>query len=331
MNSIIHRRGGIIAFIAILSSILFLLACGSQAPEASPGSKAPESKSPESKSVEARPTDSGAVEAAQSNASIPSDAPSPINLPGDLAAARGSGLPGSFPGRVAAAEDTRTGIAVTGNGKASAAPDLAVLSMGVEAFAGSVAEARDQAADAMDQVVKVLLTSGIAEKDIQTRHFNISPRYTSREIDRCLGPNGTNCFKDREQVIIGYRVTNQLSVQVRDLDAVGSLIDGVTAAGGDLIRFQGVSFSIEDTKVLEIEARAAAADDLMAKARQIADLTGVALGKPVFIAEVSRSAPKPLAMADRAFLAAPAAAVETPILTGEQDVVITLQALFAIQ
>ena len=99
-----------------------------------------------------------------------------------------------------------------------------------------------------------------------------------------------------------------------------------------MIRFQGVSFSIEDTKALEIEARAAAAAaDLMAKAQQIADLTRVALGKPVFIAEVSRSSPKPLAMADRAFVGAPAAAVVTPILTGELDVVITLQALFAIQ
>ena len=323
MKSIISRRGGIIYLIAILSSILFLVACGSQAPEASP-----ESQAPESKAAEARPTDSGVVEAAQSNANMPSN---PTSQTSDVAPAHGSGLLASFPGRVAAAGDAKTGIGVTGIGKARAAPDLAVLSLGVEAFAGSVAEARDRAAGAMDQVVKVLLASGIAEKDIQTRHFNISPMYTSRELNRCLGPNQTNCFKDREQVIIGYRVTNQLSVQVRDLDAVGSLIEGVTAAGGDLTRLQGVSFSIEDTKALEIEARAAAAADLMAKAQQIADLTGVALGKPVFIAEVSRSAPKPLAMADRAFLGAPAAAVETPILTGELDVVITLQALFAIQ
>ncbi len=227
--------------------------------------------------------------------------------------------------------DAQTGISVTGSGKASAAPDLAVLSLGVEAFAGSVADARDRAAGAMDQVVNVLLASGIAEKDIQTRHFNISPRYTSREVNRCLGPNQTNCFKDREQVIIGYRVTNQLSVQVRDLDAVGSLIDGVTAVGGDLTRFQGVNFSIEDTQALEIKARAAAAADLMAKATQIANLTGVILGKPVFIAEVGRSAPKTLAMASALRLDGMAAAVETPILTGELDVVITLQARYAIQ
>lgn len=324
MKSIFNRRGGIVTSIAILSSILFLVACVSQAPEAAPKREA----------VEARPTDSQGVEAARRNPDITSNPTSQTNQPGDVAPARGSSLlPGSFAGSstgsVAASGDAQTGISVTGSGKASAAPDLAVLSLGVEAFAGSVTEARDRAAGAMDQVVKFLLTSGTAEKDIQTRHFNISPRYTSREITRCLGPDNTDCFKDRERVIIGYQVTNQLSVKVRDLDAVGSLIDGVTAAGGDLIRFQGVNFSIEDTQALEVEARAAAVADLMAKANQIADLTGVVLGKPVFITEVGHSAPKTLAMTDRAFLGMEAA-VETPILTGELDVVITLQARYAI-
>ena len=319
MKSIFNRRGGVIAIIAVLSSILFLMACVSQVPE----------PSPERDVVEARPTDSAVVEAAQSKPSIPNNA---AGLSPDVAPARGSsGIAGSLAGSVAMAGDAQTGISVTGSGKASAAPDLAVLNFGVEAFAGSVAEARDQAAGAMDQVVKLLLANRIAEKDIQTRHFNISPRYTSREITRCLGANQTDCFKDREQVIIGYRVTNQLSVEVRDLDTVGSLIDQITAVGGDLTRFQGVNFSIEDTQALEKEARAAAAADLMAKANQIADLTGVALGKPVFITEVGRSVPKTLAVASRAFDSGLAAAVETPILAGELDVVITLQARYAIQ
>ena len=321
MNSIINRRGGIVTLIGILSSILFLVACASQSPQAAP----------ESDALKARPNGSGVVEASPSSSSIPSN---PNTRSGDAAARASSGLPrsftGSLTGSVAMAGDAQTGISVTGSGKASAAPDLAVLSLGVEAFAASVAEARDQAATAMDQVVKVLLSRGIAEKDIQTRHFNISPRYTSRDVNRCLGPDNTDCFRDREQVIIGYRVSNQLSVQVRDLDAVGSLIDGVTAVSGDLIRFRGVNFSIEDTKALEIEARAAAVADLMAKAKQIAGLAGVALGKPVFIAEISRSAPKTMAMASRDFMAMEAV-VETPILTGELDVVVTLQARYAIQ
>ena len=318
MKDIINHRTGVLTLIVFLSGILFLVACVSQTPV----------PSPESEAVEARPTDSGLVEAAPGSPSSPTGQ---ANQPGDLAPAQGnSGFPDSFLGSVAVAGDAQTGISVTGSGKASAPPDLAVLNVWVEAFAGSVAEARDQAAGAMDQVVNLLISSGIEEKDIQTRHFNISPRYTSREITRCLGTDPTDCFKDRERVIIGYQVTNQLSVQVRDLASVGSLIDRVTAGGGDLIRFLGVNFSIEDTNALEIEAREAAAADLKAKATQIANLTGVALGKPVFIAEVSSSAPKALALADRAFLGLEAA-VETPILAGQLDVVITLQARYAIQ
>ena len=316
MKSVFNRRGGIIASITILSSILFLVACVSQAPETAP-------------SVEGGPQSSEGVQASPSNPSILNNQ---TEQPGDVAPVTSSrGIPGSSSGKFAAAEDTRTGISVTGSGKASGTPDLAVLNLGVEAFDSSVAQARNQAAVAMDQVVILLLDSGIAEKDIQTRHFNISPRYTSRKITRCLGPNQTDCFQDREQVITGYQVTNRLSVKVRDLDSVGSVIDRVTAAGGDLMRFQGVSFSIEDTKALEIEAREAAAADLMAKATQIANLTGVALGKPVFISEVSRSAPKFLAIAAAPRFDGMQAAVETPILTGELDVVITLQALYAIQ
>ena len=321
MKNIFSRRWGIITSIAILSSILFLVACVSQAPEPSLQAQAPERQTAEG------------VHASPSNPSISNNQTDPA---GDVAPATSSrGLPGSssgrFPDNVAMAEDTRTGISVTGNGKASGAPDLAVLSLGVETFAGSVAQARDQAAGAMDQVVQLLLASGIAEKDIQTRNFNISPRYTTREITRCLGANQTDCFKDRERVLIGYQVTNQLSVKLRALDSVGSLIDDITAAGGDLMRFQGVSFSIEDTQALEIGAREAAAADLMAKATQIANLTGVALGKPVFITEVSHSAPKALPLAMRDSMMGLQAAVETPILTGELDVVITLQALYAIQ
>ena len=129
--------------------------------------------------MEARPTDSGIVEAA------PSSPTNPTNQISDLALAPSNGgFASSFLGNVALMGDAETGISVTGSGKASAAPDLAVLRLGVEAFAGSVAEARDQAAGSMDQVVILLLASGIAEKDIQTRHFNISHRYTSWEITR---------------------------------------------------------------------------------------------------------------------------------------------------
>ena len=95
-----------------------------------------------------------------------------------------------------------TGIWVSGSGKASGEPDLGVISLGVEALADSAAEARGQAAGAIDRIISVLKNNDIEDRDIQTSHFNISPRYDTR---------------GRQRILMGYQVTNTLTVKVRDL------------------------------------------------------------------------------------------------------------------
>lgn len=272
-------------------------------------------------------------------------------------------------GSSGASTNTTSGIWVTGRGEATAEPDLGILNLGVEAFASTVAVARSEAASAMGQVIEILKTSGIADRDIQTRSFNINARYTSREITRCEsserselpppeGPSqdpstvrgeetessesevvvlevpvvrqgpGEECFVEREQVILGYNVTNQLSVKVRELASIGPIIDNVTEAGGDLIRFQGVNFTIEDTKDLQDQARVAAVQDLMAKAGQIADLAGVELGNLVFITDTS--GPMVSRIVRQARVEFAAAGAPTPIQVGELNVTVSLQAAFNI-
>tara|TARA_B100000315_G_scaffold157263_1_gene145869 strand:- start:103 stop:567 length:465 start_codon:yes stop_codon:yes gene_type:complete len=141
---------------------------------------------------------------------------------------------------------------------------------------------------------------------------------------------GEECVVEWERVILGYDVTNQLSVKVRDLDSVGSVIDEATEAGGDLIRFQGVSFSIEDTKPLRAQARAAAVEDLMAKAGVVASLAGVELGDLVYITETGGPiAVTSMVAMERAAFADGAAA--TPIQAGELQVVVNVQGAFNIQ
>ena len=280
-------------------------------------------------------------------------------------------------GSLGTSTNTSSGIWVSGRGEATAEPDLGILNLGVEAFASTVAEARSDAAFAMGQVIDVLKTNGIADRDIQTRFFNINPRYTSREVTRCESsevleapaPEGQSrslgapvppipptvrveeiessssgvvvlevpavregpreeCIVERERVILGYEVTNQLSVKVRELASIGETIDNVTEAGGDSIRFQGVSFTIEDTKDLQDQARVAAVQDLMAKAGRMADLAGVDLGNLVFITDTSGpivSTTVAQARMEFAALAAP-----TPIQVGELNVTVSLQAAFNI-
>ncbi len=191
-----------------------------------------------------------------------------------------------------------------------------MLSAGVEAMASSVEQARGQAAGAMDGVIATLKARGIQDRDIQTRHFNISPEYTYNELKR-------------QRELVGYRVTNQVSVKIRDMDSVGIVIDEVAEAAGDLVRIQGIRFTVEDTKVLESQARIEAVQDLMSKARQFAELTGVQLGNPTFLSEGGGAVPRVQNLAVRA-LAEAAPAPPTSISGGELTVTITVQGAFSI-
>ena len=213
----------------------------------------------------------------------------------------------------------QVGIWVTGRGTVTANPDLVVLRAGVEARATTVQVARTQAAEAMDLMRQALDARGIATSDVQTQSFNISPEYVWND-------------REKRQELVGFRVTNNISVKVRDIGNVGVIIDEVAEAGGDLARIQGISFTVEDTKALESQAREKAVQDLTAKAQQFADLTNVVLGKLVFLSESGGFIPRATTQAFRAFAeAAPAPLVGTPISGGELEVTIVVQGVFAIE
>ena len=234
-----------------------------------------------------------------------------------------------------------SGIWVSGNGKASGAPDVAIISLGVESVEETAAAARTNAADAMNGVIDVLTESGIAESDIQTRYFNISPRYQSVEVQRCDEPEDSSteseqdptseksCYNFWESRLTGYAVSNQASVKVKNLNNVGSIIDKASEAAGNLVRINGISFSIEDPQSLQDEARENAVADMKRKAEMLADLSGVQLGRLVYITEgASYSPPQPLyARAEGAFADSSA---NTSISPGELDISTSVQGVFLI-
>jgi hypothetical protein len=206
-----------------------------------------------------------------------------------------------------------SGISVSGQGVAAAAPDIASLSLGVSTLADTARQARDDAAAGMTDLIASLTDNGIAEDDYHTSRFSIDP-----EVD--YRPNG-------EQVLRGYRVTSVLSVTVRDLDRVGEVIDDAVDAVGDPIRVQGVTFSIESPAALQSEARAQAMADAKAKAEELAKLAGVGLGRPIAISESSGGGQPPVF-----FSAAEAAMdIETPITPGQLEITVTVQVTYAIQ
>jgi len=213
-------------------------------------------------------------------------------------------------------DSQQAGIWVTGQGKTMAAPDIAILRVGIEAQEATVAEAQVEAVEAMDGVMKVLTDSGVAEKDVQTQYFNI------RQVTRWDDVKSEN-------IVIGYRVTNMVSAKIRDIDKAGTIIDAVATAGGDLTRIDSVDFSIDDPRGYYDEARQEAVADARARAEQLADLAGVSLGQPTYISEGAQSSP-PIYRGGGIYYDEAMAMPETSISPGELEVSLTIQVCYAI-
>ncbi|NOY55345.1 MAG: SIMPL domain-containing protein [Actinobacteria bacterium] len=209
-----------------------------------------------------------------------------------------------------ASAGTPQGINVTGQGKVSGTPDTLTIDLGVSVRGDSVTEAVQEAATLADRLIAALEKGGVAEKDIQTVNYSISPEYDYRNDTRKL---------------LGYRVTNTISAKIRDIAAAGTVIDAATAAGGDAVQVSGVRFSLEDNGSLLEAARKRAWEDARAKAEQLAALSGVTLGSPTSISETLTTPPAPVFRASSDLEAA-----STPIQPGSQTVTVTLSVEFSI-
>ena len=174
-------------------------------------------------------------------------------------------------------------IWVAGSGSVAVEPDLAMLDLSVEVTLPTVAEGRDEASRTVNAVMAALTAAGVEDRDVQTRRFDISPRYEYREVE-------TNGVRSGQEVLVGYRVSNRLSVKVRNMDTVGQVIDDVIEAGGDAIRFRNLQFTVEDTSPLMEQLREDAVTDAKTKAQHYAHLAGLVLGDVVYMAEPNVSA-----------------------------------------
>jgi len=231
-----------------------------------------------------------------------------------LVGAVGCYIQGGGPQVISVPAQQNTGIWVTGQGETTAVPDVAILSLGVEAQGDTVAEAQSQAAVAMDKVMQALQDNGIDKKDIQTQQYSIYPI--------------TQWVEDeKKEEIIGYRVTNIVVAKIRKVDKAGAVVDAVAKAGGDYIRIRGISFTVDDPTPYYEEARTKAVKDAENKAKQFANLTGVKLGKPTYISEGAVYLPS----VNKAYEgAALLPATETPISPGELKITTNVQIVYAI-
>lgn len=221
------------------------------------------------------------------------------------------------------------GIKATGVGVVEGRSDIAIISLGVETFAVTVSAARREAATAMDSMITVLLAAGVDNEDIETRYFNIQPEYTYGQVTSTL-ENGQK-FTRSERTLTGYRVTNTLSVTIRDLNSTGTIVDTVAEAGGNATRLNNISFTVDGSSALEAQARELALKDAVAKADLYASITGVERGKLVTIVESSGANYPPVARAESLGKAFDSSSPATQIFAGDFQVRVTVQAVFSIK
>jgi hypothetical protein len=206
----------------------------------------------------------------------------------------------------AADDSPRRTVNVAGTGQISAQPDVAVVTLGVQTEAEEAATALTENSQQMQALVDVLKDAGLAAEDIQTQVVRLYPRYEEKPGD------------ESQRELVGYTATNVVEVRLRDLEAVGSILDGAAQAGGN--RIEGIRFEVSDPATYLDQAREAAWNDARHKAEQLADLAGAELGEVLTISESGRG-PQPIV--ERPMAVEAAAAV--PIEPGSQTIEVDLQ------
>lgn len=181
-----------------------------------------------------------------------------------------------------------------GVGKASAPPDVARTSIGVEVRATDVQQATNDATARMNAVTQAIKQVGIADKDLRTHSFSIgfeqeptpppAPVQAAPASARGAAAQAAAAPAEQPATPRGYyRVSNMLEVTIRDLNAVGKVLQAATAAGANNV--WGINFEIENTDALKVQARAQAVQRARQAASELAQLSGVILGKLISLSE----------------------------------------------
>lgn len=212
-------------------------------------------------------------------------------------------------------------LSLSGTGEVLARPDTASINSGVVSNAKTAQAALAANSAAMNSLFRELKAAGIADRDLQTSNFSIVPQYT---------PYDPKNPAPQHERIIGYQVSNGVTVRVRDLDRLGRLIDQMTTAGAN--RMNGISFYVDKTENLMEEARRKAMADVRRKADLYAEGLGVKLKRVLTISEnVSQPGPQPMRAAGLMAMSEGASRKAAPVAAGEQSLSIRLSVTWELE
>lgn len=162
--------------------------------------------------------------------------------------------------------ETKNTISVSGKGEIYTQPDLSIIILSVKTEKTTVANAMEENAEKMNNVIEAMKNLDIEEEDLKTVSFNISPRYEYR--DYSIYPSG-------RRVLVGYEVTQSLQVKIRDLTKIGQIIQRATDLGSNQVG--NLQFTVDKQDEFKDQAREEAIKQAKEKAKEIASQLGVDL------------------------------------------------------
>lgn len=222
-------------------------------------------------------------------------------------------LAGPIPFSVTQVTTTKTDtFSVTGEGKVSMPPDIAIINAGVQAQGATVKTAQDQLNKSINAVSAAVKSAGVDAKDIQTSGYNINPTYD---------------YQAGGQKITGYQAASNLTIKVRNIDKANSVIDAATGAGATTVG--GISFDVDNKTKAQNEARQKAVADAKSKAENAAKIAGFTLGRIINYSEDFGGFPRPIPMFAKAETAG--GGVPTQVEPGTNEITVTVTLSYQIQ
>lgn len=198
-------------------------------------------------------------------------------------------------------------IDISGEGRVTAIPDIAIVSLGMDNTSINVQDAQKKNSDTINALLVQLKALQISEDDIKTSAYSIYPQYD---------------WNNGQQTLRGYTVSQNLTVKIRQTDNVAAVLK----IAGDLKLNQvgGLTFDIDKPEVYQEQAREKALANAKTKAEALAKIMGVKLGKVISFSENNSYTPQPYPLYAAKDMAVGSGGGTAPSVSpGSQEIVIT--------
>lgn len=212
-------------------------------------------------------------------------------------------------------------ISVSGEGKVTATPDLATVTIGVLSQGSTAVDVKNQNNEKVNKITAFIKQQGIEAKDITTSQFSFYPQQD---------------YNNGSPRITGYQGNQSVTVKIRGVDkdqtVLEKILDGSVNNGANEIN--GVNLTVEKPTDLQNQARKLAIDDAKKKARELAAEAGLNLGKVVSISESSGEYPGPIPYALNSAMGLGGGTVKSvapDIQTGSQEITETMTVVFEVK